>query len=156
FSRPDPGRTGVGIPLLQRTLATDRGVCQSKSLLIGCPGRRPPGGVATDGLCDAGTFFLAPLSAARVQYIPFPNGPESPVMRLSPTIVPKPRRAVILAVVLAPLSLSAIVGLPFVFYPGRQAAAPLTFREARPPRAGAVPVDLLANYFLGQLVYDVP
>src|SRR5947209_1100595 len=65
------------------------------------------------------------------------------------------RRAMILIVVLALLSLFAIVGLTFVFYAQRQASASLNFREARQRQGDIIPVELLANYFLGQLIYDV-
>src|SRR2546421_6890245 len=65
------------------------------------------------------------------------------------------RRAVILVVVLALLSLFAIVGLTFVFYAQRQASASVNFRESRQRQGDLIPVDQLARYFLGQLVYDV-
>src|SRR5438270_6071095 len=66
------------------------------------------------------------------------------------------RRGVILLVVLALLTLFAVVGLSFVYYSSRQATASLRFREGdHRPRADAPPA-LLAGYFLGQLLYDVP
>ena len=68
----------------------------------------------------------------------------------------EPRRAVILMVVLALLTLFAIVGLAFVFYAQKQATASLNFRESQQLGRPDAPADLLAGTFLGQLLYDVP
>ncbi|MBI1915287.1 MAG: hypothetical protein HYS12_11190 [Planctomycetes bacterium] len=66
------------------------------------------------------------------------------------------RRAMILVVVLALLSLFAIVGLTFVFYAQRQASASLNFREARQRQGDILPVEQLARHFMSHLIYDVP
>src|SRR5260370_34886474 len=66
------------------------------------------------------------------------------------------RRGVILVVVLALLTLLAIVGLSFALYAGSAAISSRSFRvtesEARPD----VDPTLLFSYFAGQLVYDMP
>lgn len=77
--------------------------------------------------------------------------------RPSTTCAPRKRRAIILLVVLALLTLFAVVGLTFVLYAQSQARASLYFREGRfQPQPGDVPIEPLANYFLGQLLYDAP
>jgi hypothetical protein len=65
------------------------------------------------------------------------------------------RRGVILLVVLALLTLFALVGLTFVLYANAEATAARVAREAETQQqADAEPESLLA-YFLGQLLYDV-
>src|SRR5229473_7557391 len=70
---------------------------------------------------------------------------------LSPT---EPRRGVILMVVLILLTLFAIVGLSFALYASSEAQVAQLIREAEvQPRPDAEP-ELLASFFLGQLIYD--
>src|SRR5262245_25751240 len=65
------------------------------------------------------------------------------------------RRGVILLVVLALLTLFALVGISFVLYADAQALSARTFREAESqPRADMDPYQLFA-YAMGQIVYDV-
>jgi hypothetical protein len=69
------------------------------------------------------------------------------------------RRAIILLVVLALLTLFAIVGLTFVMYADSEATSSRIFREANYRNAQntgpTVDVNLLASWALGQLVFDV-
>src|SRR5262249_54516100 len=67
-----------------------------------------------------------------------------------------PRRGVILLVVLAFLSLFAMVGLSLVFYAEAAASSFRISREAESQALPDVDPELLLSYFLGQLVYDVP
>jgi hypothetical protein len=67
-----------------------------------------------------------------------------------------PRPGVILLVVLALLTLFALVGLSFVLYAGTEAASARLFREAQSGDRPDLPPELLLGYFLGQLLYDVP
>ena len=66
----------------------------------------------------------------------------------------EPRRGVILVVVLALLTLFAVVGLSFVFYAKSSGTASLYFRESGSPGRPDVPADQLASFFLGQFLYD--
>src|SRR5262245_57486019 len=67
-----------------------------------------------------------------------------------------PRRGVILVVVLALLTLFAMVGLAFLLYADAAATSSRLRREAESAsRADAEP-ELLLAHFLGQLVYDTP
>lgn len=67
---------------------------------------------------------------------------------------PEPRRGVILMVVLILLTLFAIVGLSFALYTSSEAQSSQLAREAVvQPRPDAEP-ELLASFFLGQLIYD--
>jgi hypothetical protein len=69
------------------------------------------------------------------------------------------RRAIILLVVLALLTLFAIVGLTFVLYADAEATSSRIFREAPYPRNGSLPNATLIvdpNVALAQLIYDVP
>jgi hypothetical protein len=67
------------------------------------------------------------------------------------------RRGVILMVVLALLTLFAIVGLSFVLYAGSAAKSSQIAREAEFQNQNFPDIDpyLLMSYFLGQLIYDV-
>src|SRR5690349_11508210 len=66
------------------------------------------------------------------------------------------RRAVILMVVLALLTLFAILGITFVLYADSEATSARIAREAEnQPRADWDPQSALA-FALGQLIYDVP
>src|SRR5262245_30853145 len=64
------------------------------------------------------------------------------------------RRGVILLVVLALLTLFAVVGVSFVLYSQRQADAARVYREAQLVPWG-VPPDGLLDEFLRQWIYDV-
>src|SRR5438105_15921328 len=66
----------------------------------------------------------------------------------------QPRRGVILVVVLALLTLFAIVGLSLVLYADAAAIASRSFREAESETQPDVNPELLFPYFMGQLVYD--
>jgi hypothetical protein len=83
---------------------------------------------------------------------PEPRSPQTPG-----------RHAIILLVVLALLTLFAIVGLTFVLYADAEATSSRIFREAPYPRNGSIPnsgpntpPDQLAAFALAQLIYDVP
>jgi hypothetical protein len=65
------------------------------------------------------------------------------------------RRGIILLVVLALLTLFAVVGLSFVLYADGQATSARLFREAQSPSRPDVEPELLLAYFLGQLIFDV-
>jgi hypothetical protein len=78
------------------------------------------------------------------------------VFRL-PTHNPCRRRpGVILLVVVVLLSLFATVGVAFVLYAESEAAAARLSRDAESLDRADVPPEVLLNYFLGQLLYDVP
>ncbi|HJT78446.1 MAG TPA: hypothetical protein VJ739_14680, partial [Gemmataceae bacterium] len=66
------------------------------------------------------------------------------------------RRGVVLLVVLALLTLFAVVGLAFVLYADSEANASRVYREALGQGEADVPPPVLLNYFLGQLLYDQP
>jgi hypothetical protein len=68
------------------------------------------------------------------------------------------RRAVILMVVLVLLTLFAIVGLAFVLYANMEAESSRVYREAISMQDNRIDVDAhtLANYSIGQLLFDVP
>src|SRR6266511_3345480 len=68
--------------------------------------------------------------------------------------VSPPRRGVILLVVVALLTLFAVVGLTFQLYANAQAASARLAREAECPTRPDVDPEVLLAYFLGQLVYD--
>src|SRR5947209_6602136 len=67
-----------------------------------------------------------------------------------------PRRGVILLVVVALLTLFAIVGLTFVLYAEGEAKASQAFRDSQTGTQPDADPELLLSYFLGQLIYDVP
>ena len=66
------------------------------------------------------------------------------------------RRGVILLVVLALLTLFAVVGLSFVMVANTHGRAAQLHRETETAHRPAVDPELLFSYFLGQLLYDVP
>src|SRR5438105_820526 len=66
----------------------------------------------------------------------------------------RPRRGVILMVVLILLTLFAIVGVSFALYTGAEAGAAQRYREAQVPVWADAEPELLASFFLGQLIYD--
>ena len=68
----------------------------------------------------------------------------------------EPRRGVILLVVVALLTLFAIVGLSFVLYAEAEARLAQTAREVENPSQPDGDPELLMSFFLGQLLYDVP
>lgn len=67
-----------------------------------------------------------------------------------------PRRGVILVMVLALLTLFAIIGLGFVLYADAAAIAARSFREAESATHPDVSAELLFSYFMGQFIYDMP
>src|SRR5262249_339742 len=66
------------------------------------------------------------------------------------------RPGIILLVVVALLTLFALVGLSFVLYAGASAESARFEREAQGRPRPDVDPELLLAFFLGQLVYDVP
>jgi hypothetical protein len=68
---------------------------------------------------------------------------------------PRTRRGMILLVVLAMLTLFAVVGLSFVFYANSEATSSRVFREAGVIRLPEVDPELAFAMFLSQLIYDV-
>ncbi len=65
------------------------------------------------------------------------------------------RRGIILLVVVAVLTLFAVVGLSFVLYADAEATSARLFREAQSQSRPDMEPELLLAYFLGQLIYDV-
>ncbi|HLJ91939.1 MAG TPA: hypothetical protein VKU02_01970 [Gemmataceae bacterium] len=76
------------------------------------------------------------------------------MLRTRCTHLVQPRRGVILVVVLALLTLFAVVGLSFAFYASAAAVASRNFREAESETQPDLDAELLFSYFLGQFVYD--
>jgi hypothetical protein len=66
------------------------------------------------------------------------------------------RRGVILLVVLALLTLFAVIGICFVLYAQTAAQASRLYRDAERPGRPDVAPEMLLTYFLGQLIYDLP
>jgi hypothetical protein len=66
------------------------------------------------------------------------------------------RRAVILMVVLALLTLFAILGITFVLYADSEATAARIFREAESQQRADIDPEQALAFILGQLIYDVP
>src|SRR5215470_5858752 len=87
-----------------------------------------------------------------------PWRPKETETMLRPRHAEDRRRAVILMVVLALLTLFAIVGITFVFYAQKNHSASVNFREglqrATIPSAPDIPGDYLLNYSLAQLIFD--
>src|SRR6266849_2579521 len=67
----------------------------------------------------------------------------------------EPRGGVILMVVLALLTLFAVVGVSFVYYADAEAKAAQIYREAEVQGRPDIEPELLLAFFLGQLIYDV-
>ena len=65
------------------------------------------------------------------------------------------RSGIVLLVVLALLSLFAIVGLAFVFYADAEAQSAKHFADAQVATRGDINTEVLAAYFLGQMLYDL-
>jgi hypothetical protein len=78
------------------------------------------------------------------------------MMRAPSTWSSRPRRGMILLVVIALLTLFAVVGLSFVMYANSAATASRLYRESESLNRPDVEPELLFSYFMGQLVYDVP
>src|SRR6516165_7265143 len=66
------------------------------------------------------------------------------------------RRGVILLIVLALLTLFAILGLTFVYYASAAAGAARLERESLAATRPDADPELLLAHFLGQLLYDAP
>jgi hypothetical protein len=71
-----------------------------------------------------------------------------------PHLSTEARRGVILMIVLALLTLFAIVGLSFVLYAGSAAKSSQIARDAEVQSVPDVDPEVLAGFFLGQLIYD--
>ncbi len=67
---------------------------------------------------------------------------------------PASRRGIILLVVLALLTLFAIVGISFVLYANSEANASRYARESESPPQADMDPELLLSMFMGQLIYD--
>ena len=67
---------------------------------------------------------------------------------------PAPRRGIVLLVVLALLTLFAIVGISFVLYANSEANASRYARESESPPQPDMDPELLLSMFMGQLIYD--
>jgi hypothetical protein len=74
--------------------------------------------------------------------------PPDPVLR-------PPRHGIILLVVVSLLTLFALVGITFVLYSDAAAISSRIFREAEAPSRPDMDPEMLAGFFLGQLLYDV-
>ncbi len=68
---------------------------------------------------------------------------------------PAPRRGIVLLVVLALLTLFAIVGISFVLYANSEANSSRYYRESEAPPQADMDPELLISMFLGQLIYGV-
>src|SRR5260370_24081014 len=75
---------------------------------------------------------------------------------LQRSLVPTPRRGVVLIIVLMLLTLFAIVGMSFVLYAKTAATSSRFHREAESLPGPDIDPELLLATFLGQLIYDVP
>src|SRR4051812_13650842 len=67
-----------------------------------------------------------------------------------------PRRGVILMVVLALLTLFAIVGISFVLVANSQETSSRLAREAEQQQRPDVDAEAALSMFLGQMIYDCP
>ena len=77
-------------------------------------------------------------------------------MILTPSAGPSRRPGVILLVVLALLTLFAIVGISFVMYAHATATGSRYYCESQSESRPDVDPEFLLNYFMGQLLFDVP
>src|SRR5579883_2344991 len=77
-------------------------------------------------------------------------------MILTPSAGRLRRPGVILLVVLALLTLFAIVGISFVLYAHAVATSSRYYRESQSESRPDIDPELLLNYFMGQLLFDVP
>src|SRR5262249_59761944 len=76
------------------------------------------------------------------------------MFRPPPSVPNETRRGIILLVVLALLTLFAILGISFVMYAGSQASSSRNAREAEAPVQPDVDPELLFSYYLSQLIFD--
>src|SRR6516225_5220440 len=78
------------------------------------------------------------------------------MLRTPPVPIAGPRRGMVLLVVIALLTLFAVVGLSFVLYANSAATSARLFRESESHARPDLEPELLFSYLLGQLIFDVP